>query len=256
MALSLINTSPISAVPVPAEPGIDTQTEGCCDLCQKIENLYSNEKKESLKEMETEFLKSSVHPENYKKYSGFYEICTVPYDDFLKYNLPILGFSSDFPLYLLEDNSLTIYRKPQEGKDSNVQEDIEALYNFVTQINILTNGMNTNEKVSCIQDIIIQMLEYDQSGNLTHKPDEVLFKRQAVCTGYSNLFYLACINTGIPCECVGNEGHMFNRVFIDGEWRYIDCTWNDSVGSNTWYMLKYDQLDEEHQLLDCFTEIK
>lgn len=252
MTLSLINTKPVFEVPIPAEPGFTQAVGTCCDLCQKIESLYSNEQNDSLKEMEIEFLKSSIHPENYRKYSDFYEVCTVPYEEVLKYNLPILGFSSDFPLYSIEEDYLTIYRKPQEGKESDCQKNIEILYDFVLNAKESTDGMATDEKISYIQDMIIQILEYDQSGDLIHKPDEVLSKRQAVCTGYSNLFYLICINIGVPCECVGNEDHMFNRIFIDGEWNYIDCTWNDSTDSNTWYMLKRDQLDKDHQLLNCF----
>lgn len=254
ITVSLISAKPVSEVQVPVETGIVLPTKTCCDLCQKIEYLYSNEQNDSLKEMETEFLKSSIHPENYKKYSDFYEVCTVPYNESLKYNLPILGFSSDSSLYAIEENDLTVYRKPQKGREADNRENIQMLWDFILNIKELTDGMNADEKISYIQDMIIDMLEYDQSGNLIHKSDEVLSKKQAVCTGYSNLFYLACINVGIPCECVGNKEHMFNRVFINGEWNYIDCTWNDSIGSNTWYMLKKEQLDKEHQLLNCFNE--
>lgn len=44
-----------------------------------------------------------------------------------------------------------------------------------------------------------------------------------------------CIRVGIPCEVVIGEdkasgiGHAWNAVYIDGQWLYVDCTWDDPI---------------------------
>ena len=64
----------------------------------------------------------------------------------------------------------------------------------------------------------------------------------AVCQNYSELFLEMCMRAGIPCVMqtgVGNGGsHAWNKVYIDGRWYYVDCTWDDPVGQG--HVLRYD----------------
>ena len=48
---------------------------------------------------------------------------------------------------------------------------------------------------------------------------------------------------------------MWNRVWLDNSWKYIDTTWNDQAGENRWYLLDGNELDDNHILLDCFKDL-
>ena len=64
--------------------------------------------------------------------------------------------------------------------------------------------------------------------------------RKGVCYDYSEFFYALCTKAGIRCQLIygrANGGeHAWNRVRINGKWKYIDVTWNDETGSKDWYL--------------------
>lgn len=61
----------------------------------------------------------------------------------------------------------------------------------------------------------------------------VFVHRQAVCQGYALAFKLCMDILGIESRViVGNAGegaHAWNAVRLDGEWYYVDVTWDDPV---------------------------
>ena len=59
-----------------------------------------------------------------------------------------------------------------------------------------------------------------------------LDSKYAICQDYADLFQNMCIRCGIPCiEVTGSAGgpHAWNKVYVDGQWLYMDCTWDDPV---------------------------
>lgn len=107
-----------------------------------------------------------------------------------------------------------------------------AVIDIVSQITNVT--MSEREKVKAVHDWIINNTTY---GTLSGRQDQfmtgVLYQKRAVCAGYADLFSYAMTVLGIPCELVTGYGkggdHAWNRVFIEGEWRYIDVTWDDPI---------------------------
>lgn len=76
-----------------------------------------------------------------------------------------------------------------------------------------------------------------------------------VCSGYAGIFDLACKKFGLESEEVtgmandgmGNTGmHAWNKVKIDDEWKYIDCTWDDASDSLTWFLKSKEYFDKTH----------
>ena len=51
-----------------------------------------------------------------------------------------------------------------------------------------------------------------------------------ICGGYATAFQYIMINLGIPCIDVSSasENHTWNQVYVDGQWKIVDVTWNDS----------------------------
>lgn len=54
---------------------------------------------------------------------------------------------------------------------------------------------------------------------------------EPVCEGYSRALQLLCKRSGIPCVSVTGiadlQSHMWCAVKLDGEWFFLDSTWND-----------------------------
>ncbi len=115
--------------------------------------------------------------------------------------------------------------------------------------------MSEREKVQAVHDWIINNTVYDYQNYLNNTiPNEsyeiegVMLKGVGVCSGYAKTFdyfmYVLGINheyvTGVASGNAGTGGHAWNRVLIDGNWFYIDCTWDDPVCVGGGNMLRYD----------------
>ena len=111
----------------------------------------------------------------------------------------------------------------------------------------LCAGLATNlDKVTAIHEWIINNIYYDYAslydGTLhTWTAQEVLDANRTVCNGYTILFQALCWAQGIPCVYVTgattNGHHAWNLVELDGEWQWVDSTWNTFnryYGNNTW----------------------
>jgi len=45
-----------------------------------------------------------------------------------------------------------------------------------------------------------------------------------------------------------NLGKLYkNKVKVNGEWKYIDVTWNDNTSSNRWCLISESQMNSDHQ---------
>ena len=73
----------------------------------------------------------------------------------------------------------------------------------------------------------------DQNKSYLWNAYGALVKGEAVCQGYAAAFNLLMQHLGIPVvNDYGNsdsEPHVWNQVRIDGEWFYVDVTFNDPV---------------------------
>lgn len=93
------------------------------------------------------------------------------------------------------------------------------------------------EKVRVIHEYICDSVEYDYTFKGGTSLFEALFTRKLVCQGYSLMLKSLCDLSGVQCECLTNENHMWNRVFIDNKWNYIDATWDDTNNRSKYFLL-------------------
>ena len=115
---------------------------------------------------------------------------------------------------------------------------------------VTTPAMSDREKVKAVHDWIINHTRYDyenyQRGTIPRESygiEGVMLKGVAVCQGYAETFDYAMSVLGIQCEMVCGYvrgSHAWNRVFIEGQWLYIDVTWDDPVSSMGRNYLIYD----------------
>ena len=116
-----------------------------------------------------------------------------------------------------------------------------------------------------IHDRICDMVVYDKDDENEEKDTAigVLLNGCADCDGYSDAFYLlgtlAGLNVrmqhgdsysvGLNFDFLNSSTHMWNLLEIDGTWRLVDVTWDDSEDNDiqyTWFNLGYDRASRMH----------
>ena len=139
---------------------------------------------------------------------------------------------------------------------------------------IITDGMSDTDKVNAINKWICDNFNYDydllwafDQGGLAESMSMEISDAQnaatlvsddhlAICSGYASSFNLLARKAGIDSIYVtgtvpvtsssGNNGHAWNLVNVDGTWKLVDTTWDDTCGRFDMYML----LDQNNELLD------
>lgn len=109
--------------------------------------------------------------------------------------------------------------------EMNVQEIISK---------ISKDSMTEVEKVRAVNDYIVANTAYtDQTNSSPHSAYTVLAEHGGVCQGYALLAHSMLQKLGIETKYivgyVGQEGHAWNLVKLDGQWYHLDTTWNDPV---------------------------
>lgn len=70
---------------------------------------------------------------------------------------------------------------------------------------------------------------------------------KAVCSGYTKAFKAICKTIGLQCDYISGGNHAWNRVKINGKWKYVDVTWNDSgIKKNRYLLLPKKKFNRSH----------
>ena len=84
-----------------------------------------------------------------------------------------------------------------------------------------------------------------------------MLEHKAVCEGYAETFDFFMYILGIEHELViGKAGrlHAWNRVLLDGNWLYVDCTWDDPIGGpkdtirRKYFLCTRKEMDKDHKM--------
>ena len=173
-----------------------------------------------------------------------------------------------FPIDMLENTQSVVYTdelylaaenntRPVPKKGSAA----ETVYELARDVlrKICTDDMTDEQKAHAIYDWVMWQVTYDtpateiEDGGETYSAYYLegvfgdgktsiggkMYEPYAVCDGMSKAYSLMCNIEGIPCVRVAGEagssmseagGHAWNKVFVNGGWYVVDCTWGDSVG--------------------------
>lgn len=146
------------------------------------------------------------------------------------------------------DGSLTIDEaNPDIGLETLIKQ-------FYEQFNGIEN-LDNEEKVRYIHDVIIRTFDYDYS--MQNHSDDLgeAFKNnnKIVCSGYAGIFRQVCSYYGLEAEVLEGYGngelHAWNRVKIDGKWKYVDCCWDDTGNTTMWLLKSKKEFDYTHKQL-------
>ena len=140
----------------------------------------------------------------------------------------------------------------KEGRGSYSTDDFinACLKIYEVSSKIITPGMNDEERIKAVHDWMCLNIAYDyenyQRDTIPYESYHVagaMNKGMAVCNGYAETFQTFMAVQGIECSVVDGTGkggpHAWNRVKVNGEYYYIDVTWDDPVpdqpGVVYWY---------------------
>lgn len=120
---------------------------------------------------------------------------------------------------------------------------------------ITNDSMSDREKVQAVHDWIVNNAVYDEINSINNtipaasfEIEGIMLRGVGVCAAYAKTFDYFMHVLGIEHEYVkgvasGNAGsgrHAWNRVMIDENWLYVDCTWDDPIVIGGGNMLRHD----------------
>lgn len=91
---------------------------------------------------------------------------------------------------------------------------------------------NSIDKERYVHDALNEQTEYDENSSLNQSAYSALVNGSSVCAGYSRAFQYLMLQLGIPCYyCTGYAGgeHAWNVVSIDGNYYFVDVSWDDGL---------------------------
>ncbi len=182
------------------------------------------------------------------------DVVTV-FDQFLNDNPQFFWFGNGYECSVeTKGSEKTVYFNPTLMENCESYEDIEymaeelslAVSSFVALANEYADPF---EQILFIHDKLIADCDYDDEAASAIIDDSVdtvlrettaygcLVDGEAVCSGYSAAFQYITEELGYECFRVNGEGmntasHQWNCIFIDGDYYYIDVTWDDPSGKS------------------------
>ncbi len=184
-------------------------------------------------------------------------------------------FSTTYNVFIGPKDGETYFNEnfSSQSQVESAESQIEAIRDSI--LSELTNDDYENIKI--IHDYLVENIEYNQNyesaGANSYSIYGALIQKEAVCEGYAKSFKYLVNAAGIECELVqgtatNSEGvtekHQWNSVYLDGNWYYVDVTWDDpivigNVGSFSSYNYKYflkgsQTFDEDHFVETQFVE--
>ncbi len=117
------------------------------------------------------------------------------------------------------------------------EQDIDKLNKGVDEIitKYITSDMSDDDKVLKIHDYIINNTRYDinKVNEASYTALGPLFNGTAVCSGYADLMAIFLNKFGIKNYKIASNTHVWNALFINGEWLHLDLTWDDPITKNS-----------------------
>lgn len=161
--------------------------------------------------------------------------------------------------FCIEDNGQKYdYLVTKENRDVMRTELEQKITEIVSEAD---NYDSLYLKEKFFNDYICDNTVYDENATLSHTSYGCLISGKALCEGYSRAFKLLCNQVGIRCDLIygrsQNDDHMWNCVNINGNYNYVDVTWNDS-GEEYRYIyfnMTDKQMLADRELYPHFTEV-
>lgn len=123
---------------------------------------------------------------------------------------------------------------PTENKQKENKEALNHFYRAAWDLKEATDEMTDREAAVYLADWIHSNIDERPNGP-EGQPASRLMDRVADCDGHASIFHVFATFCGIPTEEVTGTlrggNHAWNRVFVDGEWLFVDVVANRTLFS-------------------------
>lgn len=143
-------------------------------------------------------------------------------------------------------------------------DEIDEINNKVNSVlrELKLDNLTNKKKIELIHNYIIKNAKYDNDAieNVSLYDSNSaygnLIEGFSVCSGYSDAMAIFLDVLNIPNLKVSSENHIWNLVYIDGEWLHLDLTWDDTDNekyNNNYFLItkeKLFKLDSKEHIFD------
>lgn len=136
-----------------------------------------------------------------------------------------------------------------EDKIADMKKELEKAIEDV--VKGIPKDADDYEKILYVHDYIVDNTVYDydgaesESADICHTSYGCLVKGLAVCSGYAGAFQCIMQELGIESGICTGSNHAWNYVKLDGEYYWIDTTWDDAgkdKPKHTFFLFNTEQL--------------
>ena len=133
--------------------------------------------------------------------------------------------------------NINVYKLYSDNDIAILDERVEEIYD-----ELISDNMSDVEKIKAIHDYIINNTRYDNDRSEEIKNDTYiniyhhsnmafgpLIDGKAICGGYTDAMALFLDKMHLENYKVSGEKHIWNLVYVNGEWKHLDLTWDDPV---------------------------
>lgn len=213
----------------------NTELSGGVEQDENLFPFYSNmdELVEGIRE------KLATGEENFSVYVPYLLIKSTEFDGIQKQIFPVVR-AGNYYSGTIYGFSISCFHQANAGEDM-VRLDIEVKRTDTKKkqdvaikrageiaARIEKNALNDYEKIKMAHDYLVKNIEYKIGYDGAYN---ALCLGRAVCNGYAAAFQLIMEELGIPCMmiCSHEINHVWNCVYLEGDWYNIDVTWDDST---------------------------
>ena len=111
----------------------------------------------------------------------------------------------------------------------------------------INDSMSNRDKIKTMHDVIINNTKYDQEMAKNDKSaydstriNGVLYDHYGICSGYTDIMSVILTKLDIPNFKISSSDHVWNAVYLDGNWYHLDLTWDDPISSSGRNILLHD----------------
>lgn len=163
--------------------------------------------------------------------------------------------SGDYWLYMS-----VIYADGEQGRidEKFTIEDDDSHISLTEKINEVVSSCRADtawQTALNLHDWLTHNIYYDYS--LEYHGSDGILRGYGVCDTYSKAYMLLCRAAGIPVGRVMGGNHAWNGIQLDGEWYFVDPTWNDPGRDevpesgkeyHAYFCINEDALTEDHTI--------
>ncbi len=156
------------------------------------------------------------------------------------------------------------YNCDEQTKDSMTADIKDSLQTVVDLVG--DTDYSDYEVELLVHDYLVTNITYDtnaaSTGNIELYPHAwnvygALTLNSCVCEGYAESFMLIMKMFGIKCGLSTGSVHMWNYILLDGDFYYVDVTWDDSDYNNliyyTYFNVTYDFVQNAHPFYPVYS---